>query len=131
MKFVRIIALCVMSAMLPSLSGAGVLNNGEWLPGNCGKAPEAPAIDSASVETLNKSIAAFNEWQKQAFTYNECLVKEANADITAINKAATAEQKHYYDSSEKMGMEIDQSRKKFDRKPSSSSSGSSAGGQGY
>ena len=130
MKCIGIIALCGISAMLPSLSGAGVLNNGEWQPGNCGKVPEAPAIESGSVETLNKSIVAFNEWQKQAHAYNECLVKEANADITAINKAATAEQKQYYDTSEKMGTEIDQGRKKFDRK-SSSSSGSSQSGQGY
>lgn len=130
MRFVGIVVLCAVSVMLPSLSGAGVLNNGEWMPGNCGKEPEAPAIDPASIETLNKGIAAFNEWQKQAYTYNECLVKEDNADITAINKAATAEQKHYYDTSEKIGVEIDQSRKKFDRK-SSPSSGSPSGGQGY
>src|SRR5215216_2053058 len=81
---------------------AGVIGPEGWSPAGCGTMPQAPIIDSSSADAFNKSIGTINEWQKQLQTYHDCMVKEANADNAAINKAATAGQARINEAIEKV-----------------------------
>ncbi len=73
-------------------STAGVLKEGIWIPSGCGVRQEPPFIDTTTVDSYNASVKAINEWQKTAKAYDDCIVKEANADSAVIAKSATEEQ---------------------------------------
>jgi hypothetical protein len=100
---------------------AGVLGPEGWVPAGCGAMPPAPIIDSSSAEAFNKSIGTINEWQKQLQSYHDCMVKEANADGAAINKAATAGQARINEAIEKVNQDATAGRQKVERSSSSSS----------
>ena len=116
---------------------AGVLGPEGWAPTGCGALPQKPIIDSSSAEAFNKSIGTINEWQKQLQAYHDCMVKEANADSTAVNKGATAEQARINEAIEKVNQDATAGRQKVERSPSSPSpvlvppAGTMPGGQGY
>jgi hypothetical protein len=99
--------------------------------------PQTPVIDSSSAEAYNTSIGTINEWQKQLQAYHDCMVKEANADATAINKAATAEQARINQAIEKVNQDATAGRQKVERSSSSPSpalvppAGTVPGSQGY
>ncbi|ARO88379.1 hypothetical protein EBAPG3_011680 [Nitrosospira lacus] len=125
-------------------ANAGTLNNGSWSPGGCGTLSEAPAVDSSSVDTINRSIAAVNEWQKQVQSYDECMIKEANADTSTIANSANAQQARYREASQKINAEAAAGREKFSSQSSSpgisnpgmgnpgmNNPGSGVSGQGY
>jgi len=135
------VTLAVMFA-----ANAGTLNNGSWSPSGCGAMPEAPKINLNSVDTLNQSIAAVNDWQKQLQTYDECMIKEANADTAAISNAANVQQTRYREASTKINEELSAGRDKFSGgasparagadnqgigNPGFANPGSGVGGQGY
>ena len=128
MKRIVLLAAPVMLAVTFAVN-AGTLNNGSWSPNGCGTMPEAPAVNSSSVDTINQSIAAVNDWQKQLQTYDECMIREANADTTAIANSAKAQQTQYRGVSEKITAEVTAGREKFSRE--SSSTGAGTGNQGY
>jgi hypothetical protein len=98
-------------------ANAGVLNNGGWSPSGCGTRPEAPVIDSTSADAFNRSINLINPWQKQIQAYHDCMIKEANADASAINQAATAEQARINEASEKLNADANLARSKLDSSP--------------
>ena len=116
---------------------AGVLGPEGWGPAGCGEFPQTPIVDSSSAEAFNKSIGAINEWQKQLQAYNDCMVKEANADSTAINKGANAAQTRINTELEKVNQDATTGRQKVERSSSSPSpvlvppAGTMPGGQGY
>ena len=115
---------------------AGTLNNGSWSPSGCGTRPEAPVIDSADAEAFNRSIKLINAWQKQIQTYHDCMVREANADASAINQAAAAEQAKISEASEKLNADANLARNKLESSPTRGSVsappiGSGMGQQGY
>ena len=97
---------------------AGTLDNGNWSPGGCGTLSEAPAVDSSNVDAINKSIAAVNEWQKQVQSYDECMIKEANADTATIANSANAQQTRYREASQKINAEAAAGREKFSNQSS-------------
>jgi hypothetical protein len=121
-------------------ANAGAFENGTWSATGCGTMPQTPVIDSSSVDTFNKSIGKINDWQKQIQTYHDCMIREANADNAAINKAATAEQARINEAVEKVNKEAATGKQKIEQSSSSSSPsfpslapppGSGTGGQGY
>lgn len=128
MKRIVLFAAPVMFAVTFA-ANAGTLNNGSWSSNGCGVMLEAPAVNSNSVDTINQSIAAVNDWQKQLQTYDECMIREANADTTAIANSAKAQQTQYRGVSEKITAEVAAGREKFSRE--SSSTGAGTGNQGY
>jgi hypothetical protein len=118
-------------------ANAGTLNNGSWSPSGCGTRPEAPVIDIESVdaEAFNRSIKLINAWQKQIQAYHDCVVREANADASAINQAAAGEQAKINAASEKLNTDANLARNKLEsspvRGPVSAPTGSGMGQQGY
>ncbi len=127
------IALVVVFA-----ANAGTLNNGGWSSSGCGAMPEAPKINLNSVDTLNQSIVAVNDWQKQLQTYDDCMIKEANADTAAISNAANVQQTRYREASTKINAELSAGRDKFGGgagagagNPGMGNPGSGVGSQGY
>lgn len=108
--------IAVLMCYTASAAQAGTLVNGNWAPAGCGVKPEAPAIDAKDVDAYNKSVAAINDWQQQARTYFECLIKEANADNAAIADTANREQAGYREAVEKVGAAADAAKKKLDSK---------------
>lgn len=117
-------------------ANAGTLNNGSWSPSGCGTRPEAPVIDSTNAEAFNRSINLINTWQKQTQTYHDCMVREANADASAINQAASAEQAKINEASEKLNADANLARNKLESSPGRGSViappiGSGMGQQGY
>jgi hypothetical protein len=117
-------------------ANAGVLSNGSWSPSGCGALPEAPVIDSANADAFNRSISLINTWQKQIQAYHDCMVREANADASAINKAAAAEQAKINEASEKLNADANLARNKLESSPARGSAstpplGSGMERQGY
>ena len=138
--FLVSIALTTVLAAPVLTANAGALENGTWSASSCGAMPQAPVVDSSSVDAFNKSVGKINDWQKQIQTYHDCMIKEANADNAAINKAATAEQARINEAVEKVNKEAAAGKQKIERSSSSSSPsfpslapppGSGADGQGY
>jgi hypothetical protein len=108
--------IAVLMCLAASAAHAGTLVNGNWTPAGCGVKPEAPTIDAQDVDAYNKSVAAINEWQQQARTYYDCLIKEANADNAAIADTANREQGGYREVVEKVGAAAEAAKKKLDSK---------------
>ena len=126
----RIFLLAVPIAFAVTFAAnAGTLNDGSWSPSGCDVMPDVPTVNSNSADTINKSIAAVNDWQKQLQTYDECMIREANADTTAIAKSAKAQQTRYREASEKINAELVAGREKFSRE--ASSTGTGTGNQGF
>ena len=134
------IALTTVLISTVFTANAGALENGSWSASGCGAVPQTPVIDSSSVDAFNKSIGKINDWQKQIQAYHDCMIKEANADSAAINKAATAEQARINEATEKVSKEAAAGKQKVEQSSSSSSPsfpslapppGSGAGGQGF
>lgn len=107
-----------LAACISLAAHAGVLENGGWAPSACGARPEAPAVESASPEAYNRSIGLVNAWQKQMQVYNDCIIKEANADAAAINGAANAEQTKINEALQKANADATAARSKLDSSPS-------------
>ena len=77
-----------------ALSGAtaGTLAGGAWTPTGCGEEPIAPTLNISSAETFSESLKWVKLYETKIKTYNDCFIKEANADNQAINDTAKAEQ---------------------------------------
>jgi hypothetical protein len=122
-------------------ANAGTLENDAWSASGCGKMPDTPVVESSSVDAFNRSVAKINDWQKQIQTYHDCMIKEANADSAAINKAANSEQTRINEAVEKVNKEAAAGKQKVEQTSSSSSSpsfpslapppGPGTGGQGF
>ncbi|SOD41704.1 hypothetical protein [Nitrosovibrio sp. Nv4] len=119
------ILLVASTALITTFAvNAGVLEGGKWSPSGCGAMPEAPVIDSSSADAFNRSIGTLNAWQEKIQAYHDCMVKEANADSSAINQAATAEQARINNAVEKMNKEAAAGKQRAEQSSSSSSSSS-------
>ena len=121
-RFSTVVTLC-----LAFTANAGSLSNGAWSPSGCGTRPEPPAIDSGSASAYNRSITQVNDWQKQIQVYHDCVIKEANLDIGAINNAASAEQTRINQASGNLNIELSRGRDKLE---SSSPTPAPLGGPG-
>ncbi len=84
----------ILAIVLTALStaNAGTITNQVWTPSGCGTEPIAPGIEQNSIDAYNKSIKAINDWQVKAQAFNECVIKEANADSALIAKTANDQQ---------------------------------------
>lgn len=110
----------LIAGVLMTIAGhpvtAGTLVNGSWVPAACGVKPNPPSIDDKDADTYNKSVVAINDWQQQAKTYFECLIKEANADNGVIADTANREQAAYRETVEKISAAATAAKKKLDSK---------------
>ena len=96
---------------------AGTITNGTWSPSACGAEPVAPpVIEQSSIEAYNKSIKAINAWQKNANTYNNCLINEANADNALIAKTANWQQSQFRATIEKINIQTNAAKAKLNKK---------------
>ena len=99
-----------------SAGSAGTITNGAWSPSACGTEPVAPAIEQDSIDDYNKSIKAINDWQKKARAFNECVIKEANADNSLIVKTANDQQSRLHAVLDKIKSEMDAAKAKLIKK---------------
>lgn len=93
---------------------AGTLADGKWSPASCGTRPAAPEIDSRSVDAYNRSLKAARDWQQKAQAYNDCIVKEANADNSVIAETANDEQARFRAEVEQLGAVATVAKAKLD-----------------
>src|SRR5690606_20455448 len=96
-------------------SQAGTLTDGKWTVTNCGTQSTPPKIDSRNVDAYNQSLKAVRDWQQKAQAYNDCIVKEANADNSIIAETAHAEQTRCRAAVERTGAEAATAKAKLDR----------------
>ena len=104
----------VMLLASVSIAVAGTINKGVWSPAGCKAEPAAPVIDGTNEDAFNKSVQAFNAWQKEVGAYNTCVVKEANDDNAAIATSANALQKKLQDSVEKLHKDAEAAKAKLE-----------------
>ncbi|MGH8763094.1 MAG: hypothetical protein ACREUR_07660 [Nitrosospira sp.] len=143
MKPIVLLAVPITLAVMFA-ANAGTLNNGSWSPSGCGAMPAAPNVNLSNIDSLNRSITAVNDWQKQLQIYDQCMIREANADTAAISNAANAEQVRYREASARINAELASGRDKLgsDASPAGIGPGNpgfgnpgmgnpSSGGQGY
>ncbi len=112
----RSIATATLIALAAVLdASAGTLAGGKWSPAGCGIEPRAPALASSSVEAYNASLKEIRDWQQKGQAYNECIVREANADNAAIAEAANAGQARFRGAVEQIGAEAAAAKARLDR----------------
>ena len=104
-----------MAILLATVSAgtAGTITNGLWSASGCGTEPVAPAIEQDSIDAYNKSIKAINDWQVKAQTFNECVIKEANADNILIAKTANDQQNRLRSVLDKIKNDMDAAKAKL------------------
>ncbi|CAI8960859.1 hypothetical protein [Methylocaldum szegediense] len=107
--------IVLLTALTAIGAQAGTLTDGKWTPSNCGTQTAPPEIDSRSVEGYNRSLKAVREWQQKTQAYNDCVVKEANADNAAIAEAANAEQARFRAAVERISAEAAAIKAKLER----------------
>ncbi len=103
-------------SLVSSVTAAGTINQGVWTPANCGEKPAAPAIPDSDVKAFNSAMNQINDWQTKVKVYFECLVKEANADNTAIAESANRQQADHQKLVESLNLQIDAAEKKLTKK---------------
>jgi hypothetical protein len=124
--FSTVVMLCTAFTV-----NAGGLSNGTWSASACGARPEPPAVDPTSISTYNQSVSQVNDWQKQMQTYHECVIREANADIAAINQAAAAEQASINQASGNVNADLNRGRDRLQSMPGPSGPPVGPGMPGY
>jgi hypothetical protein len=104
-----------MAMLLATASAgtAGTITNGVWSASGCGTEPVAPAIEQDSIDAYNKSIKAINDWQVKAQTFNECVIKESNADNALIAKTANDQQNRLRSVLDKIKNDMDAAKAKL------------------
>ncbi len=95
----------------PSL--AGTLSESGWSPSSCGPKPEAQYLDLTNPDAYNASLPKVNQYRQAINSYLNCLCKEANGDIQAINKGAIAVQQAAKEANERILAEVQAAEKKF------------------
>lgn len=61
----------------------------EWTSTGCVQ-PTAPQFAQGDTAAMNRNTEAYNAYTKAVETYLQCLAREANADMTAVNQGVTA-----------------------------------------
>lgn len=62
--------------------------DGGWSPASCGREPQAPAVETATIARYNASIDAVTAYDQSARTYNACVSRAATEEQTAISNQA-------------------------------------------
>ncbi|GBR53355.1 hypothetical protein AA106555_1268 [Neokomagataea thailandica NBRC 106555] len=78
--------LCVSYASTAPARAA----DADWGAAKCGAEPAAPALRVGNVTQYNESVDRVTAYEKQARTYNACVVAAANRAETAISDDARA-----------------------------------------
>ena len=99
-----------------SVSTAGTIANEVWSPSGCGVEPVAPLIEQDSIDAYNKSIKAINDWQQKFQAFNECMIKEANADSALIAKTANDQQSRMRTVIDKIKSDMDAAKARLENK---------------
>lgn len=89
----QLVQILIFFLLLSSTNlNAGTLVDGKWNPDGCGDHPGVPAVDTSNAYAYNSSVHNVVAWQEATKAFNECMVKEANADNALIIKSAKEEQ---------------------------------------
>ncbi|RZK99154.1 MAG: hypothetical protein EOP36_20130 [Rubrivivax sp.] len=92
---------------------AGTVSAGAWTPTGCGAKPVTPQLDLKDPDAFNRSVARINTYRQAIGPYIDCLVKEANADIQAVTKSATAAQQAVKEANDKIQADVKAADAKF------------------
>lgn len=106
-----IIGIPLAATVCPTL--AGTITNGQWVASGCGSKPEVPTLNLTSADEFNKSVGAINAYRQAIRPYLDCVVKEANADVQAISKSATAVQQAAKEANDKIQADVKAADEKF------------------
>ena len=112
----RIFFILAMVLTAISTGIAGTITNQVWSPSGCGTEPIAPVIEQDSIDAYNKSIKAINDWQIKAQAFNECVIKEANADSALIAKTANDQQNRLRSVMDKIKSDTDAAKATLENK---------------
>ncbi|HLZ67310.1 MAG TPA: hypothetical protein VKQ29_13845 [Aliidongia sp.] len=91
----RPIATMMMTGIALLLTGgaeAGTFKAGAWVPTGCGAEPTPPAINASGHAAYEASIKDAEAYQRAAKQYDDCYVKEAQADNHVISTAVSDHQ---------------------------------------
>lgn len=106
-------SLLVLCLSFATAVQAGTVTDGAWSPASCGVKPDAPRLDLKDVDAFNASVKKVNTYRLAIRDYLNCLAKEANADIQAITKSATAVQQAAKEADEAILADVQAADKKF------------------
>ena len=109
-----IFTITVLLAAISTGTTAGSIANQAWSASGCGTEPEAPVIENSNIDAYNKSIKAINDWQVKVQAFNECVIKEANADAALIAKTANEQQSRLRSVLDKMKSDMDSAKAKLE-----------------
>ena len=71
---------------------AGTLSDGAWRPAGCGTEPVAPKLDLHSADGYSQSLKWVKLYEDTIKTYDDCVLKEANADSRTISEWINTQQ---------------------------------------
>ena len=89
---------------------AGALKDGAWVPSGCEKTMDPTVVDTTSADSYNASVKALNAWQQTAQAYDDCVVKEANADAALIAESVKVGQGKVKELMTKINKQLDDGR---------------------
>lgn len=109
------IALLLSTVALAMSAGAhaGTISASTWSPSGCGAKPVTPVLDLKDPDSFNRSVVGVNSYRQAIRPYIDCLVQEANADIQAVTKSATAAQQAVREANEKIQADVKAADEKF------------------
>ena len=84
--------LALMLMLAGSSAQAGALRAGTWVPTGCGAEPVPPAINGSSAGAYQSSIKDANLFEQAVKQYEDCYIKEAQADNHLISSAVSDHQ---------------------------------------
>jgi hypothetical protein len=113
--FNRYVIISLLMCSTASVT-AGVLSKDTWVASGCEKPQDPPFIDASSLDSYNTSITATNEWQKTAKSFDDCIVKQANADGVIITDSVKAEQTKMKDIINKINRDLENGKAFLEQK---------------
>ena len=113
---ISVAAASIVALLLAGQAQAGTLTNGAWTPSGCGPEPAVPSIDVSSEKAFNTSLNAEEDFEKKIGIYDDCAIKEANTDASAVSAAANGLKQHAHDAEAKLQSAIDAGMDQYAKK---------------
>ncbi len=91
MKIILAILATIIAAS-PAMAGTLTHSNGKtvWESTGC-QQPAKPMFGTGSADMLNANMEAYNTYAQLVQDYLQCVTREANADMQAVNDGITAQ----------------------------------------
>ena len=87
-----LILFATLSIAMPATAGTLTYNNGatKWESTAC-QQPAKPMFGTGGADMLNANMEAYNTYGQLVQDYLQCVTREANADMQAVNDGITAQ----------------------------------------